>query len=238
MTLRAKSLHWLVSDATQNQIIPSDIILTQEDIDNSWWSVEESLQTKRDLSDTITEFMIQTKQQNQQQEPNNVVTDFVRLVHLSMKKSSSTRKNGESFDEETTNEALHLALQTIGTDMPISTSATSTSSCPFRGLEIDLAPIVKALRRHHAKAVLSCYKKLPKQQHQQVETYHQERPEEEDYEEGSNIDQQATMMMIMMRNRHRALVKDRMLATRSMQFSRPLRLLAQVIGQMDEIVAA
>ena len=212
---------------SQNQIIPSDIILTQEDIDNSWWSVEESLRTKRDLSDTITEFMIQTKQQ---QLSNNVMTDFVSLVHLCMKKSGSNCKNGESFDDETTKEALHLALRTIGTDM----STVSSTSTPFRGLEIDLAPIVKALRKHHTKAVLTCYKKLSKEQQQQVDTYHHQEQQPEDDGSATSM----MMMTIMMRNRHRALIKDRMLATRSMQFSRPLRLLAQVIGQMDEIVAA
>ena len=86
-------------DSSQNQIIQSSIDeLTQEDIANGWWSVEESRVNKKATGESLSRFFRQIKQQQQQQQQQeeenesdctNVIKSSVESCPPSKKKTSN-----------------------------------------------------------------------------------------------------------------------------------------------------
>ena len=184
------------ADESQNEIFPSDIVLTEVDIAKGWWTGYDIQRTARNSRLTVAHYL-----QRGQPLRKKTVCDFLRVIQLCM---DAKDNNG---DEELLdvslleNEDLIKLLQTskysilplIGTENDRhETAPAAASQRTARGLELQLAPVLKSIRKYHTRAVLGC-----------------SRSKNEEHK--------------------------KLLVQRSRQFSRPLKILARIIGQADEL---
>jgi hypothetical protein len=102
-----------------------------------------------------------------------LINDFIALISHQCNQSTS-----DVLSEEAMQEAIHLVPMEL------------------RGCEIDIAPLLKVIRRKQIMAVVECSKKIPK-----------------------HLD---------------PALQQRMLSARSVNLSRPLKVLATVVGRADE----
>jgi hypothetical protein len=167
---------------SEYQVIPSTLCngLTKEDIQNSWWTSKDTANTFQELREIIGSFLAS--------EP-RTMSDFGHLLSHCHEASSDNNSLLDSNHNHTLTARDELQ-QGVLLILPMVEAS-------MRGLEIDLAPGLREIRRTYQREVLKCADRLPQ-------------------------------------NLNRDL-KDRMLATRSANLSRPLRMLARVMGEADAV---
>jgi hypothetical protein len=151
-------------DMSCNQDIPSSHDLSKDDIENCWWSKNDSTATLHELRDSVVAFRIHQQV---------AINDFIALISHQCNQSTS-----DVLSEEAMQEAIKLVPMEL------------------RGCEIDIAPLLRVIRRKQIMAVVECSKKIPK-----------------------HLD---------------PALQQRMLSARSVNLSRPLKVLATVVGRADE----
>ena len=187
------------ADESQNEIIPANIVLTEVDISKGWWTGYEIQRTARNSRVTVAHYL-----QRGQPLRKKTVCDFLRVIQLCMD-AKDNNGDEELLDESLLeNEDLIKLLQTSKYSiLPLIGTTNSNEDCQqqaasqrtARGLELQLAPVLKSVRKYHNRAVLGC-----------------SRSKNEEHK--------------------------KLLLQRSRQFSRPLKILARIVAQADELAVA
>ena len=210
-------------DENLNKVYPSTIVLTEIDIAKGWWPGYDIQRTARNSRLTVAYYL-----QKGQPLRKQIACNFLRVIQLCMDAKDNNgheeiyslevaevdQEEGEGIDGSDSTNITNknninndiISLLTVGKDMilpligdetnknhsTVGTTTSITESRTARGLELQMAPVLKCIRRYHTRAVLGCARST-NEQHQKL------------------------------------------LVTRSRQFSRPLKILARIIGQADEL---